>query len=210
MTRLIFVDVETTGTNPELHHLWEIGLVVRDLSGQHDTDRPVDVEYAWQVGPDLETAEPQALRVGRFYQRNKVRYQGGGRRVEHPNMNRLSNGGVTTSANDTGGSAHTVAAEVAELVDGAVLAGINVGFDAVFLGKFLRGYGQCGTWNYHLVELLSLAAGWLAGQGRPVRPPWTSTTITEALGLPEEADRHTALGDARLNAAIYDAVMHSG
>ena len=42
-------------------------------------------------------------------------------------------------------------------------------------------------------------------------PPWSSERLSNALGveLPNEADRHTALGDARWAARIFDRVMGS-
>ncbi len=188
MTRLAFVDLETTGTKPDWHELWEIGLILRDL----DNPGP-DREYAWQVRPNnLHTADPQALRVGRFYERRAT----------------LTCSAFLTHVSDPGPSPAAgpcrpadVAALLAEFLDGAVLAAINVAFDAAFLGKFLRREGQCPTWNYHLVEVLSVAAGHLH-----LTPPWTSTTITTAMGVPAEKDRHTALGDVRIVRDIYDQV----
>ena len=72
-------------------------------------------------------------------------------------------------------------------------------------------------WEYHLVDVEALAAGWLAAghdwsQGPPVgdraTPPWSSEELSRAVGVdPDDFDRHTALGDARWAAAIYDAVL---
>ncbi len=198
MTAVCFVDVETTGTEPDRHELWEIGLIVRRPAGE---DPPLaggshrDLEYAWHILPDLSVANPHALRIGRYYQRMKATDRetavvlrespvdgGCGRRTNNPPVGRVAN-------------------DLARMVDGCVLVAVNVDFDAAFLDKFLRTHAQCPTWDYHKVEVLSLAAGHLH-----LPPPWTSTTITEALGVPREADRHTGLGDARLVRDIYDRV----
>ncbi|WP_267595513.1 hypothetical protein [Carbonactinospora thermoautotrophica] len=44
MTRLVFIDVETTGLEPDRHGVWEIGAIVRTEDGDH--------EYLWEVWPD--------------------------------------------------------------------------------------------------------------------------------------------------------------
>ncbi len=54
---LCFVDVETTGLDVRIHHLWEIGIV------------NADNQFSWQVRPDLTYATPRALEVGRYYER---------------------------------------------------------------------------------------------------------------------------------------------
>ena len=63
--RLAVIDTETTGTDPRRHHLWEVGLILRE-AGQPAA------EYAWQVRPDLATADPAALRVGGYRDRCRV------------------------------------------------------------------------------------------------------------------------------------------
>jgi hypothetical protein len=71
------------------------------------------------------------------------------------------------------------------------------------LQRFLREYGQCATNNYHLVDVETLAAGALR-----MPPKWDFDKLLAAFGLTyDEADRHTALGDARMVRDLYDAVM---
>lgn len=195
MSRIVFADVETTGTDLSRHAVWEIGLVV--LDGDQDT------RYCWQIRPDLSTADPMALRVGRYYERCHLIANGVGAaiRVTHPSMpsrdslhasdpdNTLPRvGGPVPSLLD----AHAVAAELAPLLDGASLAAANVAFDASFLAAFLRANGQCPSWDYHLVEVESYAAGALGWV-----PPWKLDKLMTELGatIPED-QRHTALGDA--------------
>lgn len=192
MTRICFADVETTGDDPNLHQLWEIGLIVRDDSIA--VLPPRDVQHAWHVFPDLSKAQPRALQVNRFYERCRANAVDAGVVIDHPDAGQ---GGRRTATM----SVRAIAADVARLLDGAILVAVNVDFDAAFIANFLRAYGQCPTWDYHKVEVLSLAAGHLH-----MPPPWTSTTITEALGVGNEKDRHTGLGDARLVRDIYDRV----
>ncbi len=204
MTRICFLDLETTGTDPDRHELWEIGLIVRDPDANQDVpllDRQPgqgDREYAWQVVPTrMDLADPRALRVGRYYDRIRVTGQGAGYELTVPR----TAGGIGRHQPGPDVTANDVAAEVARLIDGSVVVAVNVAFDVWFMEKFLRGHFQCPTWDYHYVEALSLAAGHLK-----MPPPWTSTAVTDALAVAAEKDRHTGLGDSRIVRDIYDTV----
>ena len=193
--RLAVIDTETTGTDPRRHHLWEVGLILRE-AGQPAA------EYAWQVRPDLATADPAALRVGGYRDRCQVAA--------------AAPGTVATLTAPDGTpeitTARGLAVMLARLLDGAALAGINVAFDRDFTAAFLAAHGETLTADYHLIEVCSLAAGWLACAGRlalagrPPSAPWRSDDLARALGIdPGDYARHTALADARYAAAIYDA-----
>jgi DNA polymerase III epsilon subunit-like protein len=54
-----FIDTETTGTDPRVHEVWDIGLIVDG------------VEYEYHVRPKKPAAaDSTALRIGRFYLRS--------------------------------------------------------------------------------------------------------------------------------------------
>jgi oligoribonuclease (3'-5' exoribonuclease) len=200
MTKLAFVDTETTGLDPHRHQIWEVGLIVRDSLTTN--------EYTWQLDVDLGRADPMALDIGRFHERRwptahsneefKSALLGTGHRLHEPLMPEW-------------------ARQFVELTRSVHLVGAVVSFDAERLWKLLRRLGQCPMWHYHLIDVETLAAGWLAAPestgwpDAPVdvhRPPWDSTELSLAVGVdPERFDRHTALGDARWAMAIYDAVM---
>lgn len=187
MTKIVFGDVETTGTSPDRHHIWELALIVRD-------DGHPDAEYCWQVRPDLSTADPMALKIGGYYQRADVfELIGVGEvaRVAHP-----------TDLEADGQPLADLSREVAVLLDGAILAAANVAFDAAFLDAFLRRNGQAPTWDYHLLEVESYAAGAFG-----LEPKWKLDQLLELAGVtvPPEG-RHSALGDARAIRDLYDAV----
>jgi DNA polymerase III epsilon subunit-like protein len=59
-TPLAFVDTECTGLDPDLHQIWEVGLIVGD--GEHE----------WQLPVDLSTADPRALDIGQYLERRVV------------------------------------------------------------------------------------------------------------------------------------------
>lgn len=183
--KLVFIDTETTGLSDRAE-VWEIGAVLRD------GDR-ADVEYAWQIRPTLQDAEPTGLRIGRYYERSALtRHEPGAAcRLVNPN-------GKDTLTSDS-----DVAAEVASMLDGAYVVGAVPWFDERKLQRFLAQRSQCATNHYHLIDVETLAAGKLG-----TAPPWNFDTLLASFGLAyAEEDRHTALGDARMARDLYDAVL---
>lgn len=62
MTRLAFLDTETTGLDPDRHEIWEVALIVREEDGSEAT-------FLWQLPVDLGRADPVALKIGDFHTR---------------------------------------------------------------------------------------------------------------------------------------------
>ena len=90
------------------------------------------------------------------------------------------------------------------------LAGAVVNFDEERLRRLMWKHGYSPRWHYHLIEVETLAQGYLAGVefGQPLDLPWDSETLSRAVNVePGRFDRHTALADARWAKAIYEAVM---
>ena len=181
MTRLVVVDIETTGLDPDVHDPWEIALLAADTDGVE-----LGEPDHWFVKPDLAKADPRALQVSRYYERA-------------PHFETRADGGPKRWI-----AASTVAKAVAEATAGAHLVGVNPAFDARFLDVWLRKNGYAPAWDYHLVDVLALAAGRLR-----MRPPWRSEEVADALGVTHgAADRHTALGDCRWALEMYRACMN--
>jgi len=186
---LAFVDTETTGLDPDLHEIWEVGLILRDTNG-------IDGEHTWQLPVDLGRADPIALNIGQFHER---------REEPMPFVRDFAR----VFADLTRG-AHLVGAVISfdeerlrrllrangecpmwhyHLVDVEALA-------AGYLACRYRGLSPDGPHD----DRHALA-----------RPPWDSNRLSLAVGVnPEQFDRHTALGDARWARAIYDAVTAGG
>lgn len=167
----IFVDTETTGLDVDRHHIWEVALIVDDR------------EYQEFVGvPDLSTADPTALDMGRYWDR-------------HP---------------DPYGAdpCRETAIWLSEVTAGRQLCGLSPYFDERFLAKWLHMHGLPVRWDYRLIDVRPLAAGYLAGMGTPIPLPWNTTMVLDELGVPEPPPpvRHTALADARMAKAVYEAV----
>lgn len=192
MTRLAFIDTETTSLRPD-RRAWEIGLIVRDpFAGEYDIEK----EHRWFVAADdldLGSADLMALKVGRFHER-------------HPGFSLRAAAAIPPV-----GSEIEILAQVEELTRGAHLVGAVVSFDAEVLAARMRANGICPSWHYHLIDVEALAVGYLAAMptSPTMHPPWSSDDLTSMLGLDPVPDdeRHTALGDARWARAIYDAVM---
>ncbi len=182
MTKLAFVDTETTGLDPDLHEIYEVGLIVREDE--------TDTEYHWWLPVDIGRADARALAVGRYYERHPMARES------------WSSGDVSEP--------HTFARLFSRLTAGAHLVGAVVSFDEERLRKLLRSNGGCPDWHYHLIDVEALTVGHLAarGIGYPLTLPWDSKMLTRWMDLdPDSYDVHTAMGDARWAQDLYDAVM---
>lgn len=186
MTRLAFVDCETTGLDPDRNEVWEVALILRDGHPSHDT------EHVWQLPVDLARADSAALTIGGYYER-----------------------AMAFAVGAEEGPTREFADSIARLTHGAHFVGAVPSFDDAFLKRLLRSKGACPGWHYHLIDVEALAAGYIAGRGsmsKPTEfnpcPPWNSNDLSRAVGVnPDDFDRHTAMGDACWVRAIYNATV---
>jgi DNA polymerase III alpha subunit (gram-positive type) len=178
MSRVCFLDTETTGLHPTLHQVWEVGLICREVD---DEGRSVssDDEFHWFLPVDLTYADPFALKLGGFYERWK-----------DPTM------------------MSTFVEQFVEFTADATMIGCVVSFDVSRLETIIRGEGLLPRWDYHILDVEPLMLGFLAHRGTPVTPPWKSVDLSSSIGVdPERYEKHTAFGDARWARDIYDVVM---
>lgn len=189
---ICFVDTETDGVHPG-RKVWEVAIIRREPDGQED-------EWSAFVDIDLSTADPAGLRIGRFYERHPR-----GQVLATPQRRRLDSSGLLGACAD-------VAEVVARMTYGAVIVGINPGFDTAGLDQFLRANGLAPAWDYTPVCAKTFAYGFLAGRGTLFLPRWKTEHLADVLGIPPiaEAERHTALGDARFAQRVFDAVLGVG
>lgn len=200
MTRqAIIVDTETTGLDPARHEIWEIGAIWRNTG----------VNHLWRMKPDLAAAEPQALAVGRYYERTA-------RMCRRCQPDRVRDLAILEDDDDAEWSSPAaLAADMARLLDGATLIAANPAFDAGFLAAFLRLHGEAPTWHYRLRDIGSMAWGWLQAHHLPHHLPIpamdaNTDDLARAMGIePDGFERHSALGDCRLVAAMLN-VIESG
>lgn len=134
-------------------------------------------EYEWQLPVSVGKADSAALRINRYYERVKPH-------------------------SDTASSPANAAYNLARLTAGRHIVGAVPSFDVGFLEPWLRSYNYCSAWSHRLICVETLAAGKLgilpAGLGK----------MAEKLGVTvDPTAAHTAIGDARLARAVYQAVM---
>ncbi len=216
--RTIFCDTETTGRHRERRQIWEIGLIVRD-PGQPD------VEYEWQIRPDLTDAEEVGLRIGGYYRRNQIAAKhkiGTTVALVHPDLPETPG---QPSRGRFGEVSH-LADELAPMFDGAQVVGFCPWFDEHSLWRLFRDHGHALVVDYHLVDVESMSAGfahaaarwapdrWIdAYEGRrgaleriKAGPGWQSSDLGLAAGVPAPVDRHRALVDARWSRDVMDVI----
>lgn len=142
-----------------------------------------DREVQRMMTVDLSKANTISLNMGGFHDR-------------HPQ----GNGNAKARAYDWWVSQPTILADLHD----AYLVGAVPSFDEETLWRHLTGIGHSiPSWNYHLIDVETLAAGQMG-----LQPPWNFDRILAAYDLKyDEADRHTAIGDARMARDLYDAVM---
>lgn len=176
---IVFLDTETTSLRHD-RRVWDIGLITRQDGG-------VEFEHQWFVDCDdldLGNADLMSLKIGKFYDR-------------HPQARGIEPEWGEVQDEDE------VLAAVERLTRGATIVGAVPWFDTDVLGQRMRANGDCPSWHYHLVDVETLAAGRLR---KP--PPWGFDDLLAEYGLTyDEADRHTALGDARMVRDLYDKVL---
>lgn len=161
--RIVFLDTEFTSLSWEYREMWETGAIVRDPG------RP-DVEYEWQVRPNLRDSSPDSLRIGRYYRRSTLieSHVGAARVMVHPDLpdERIEN----TDWDDMLelielGATHAaaVAVDLARMLDGAHIVGAVPNADELTLHNFLRDHGQALTSHYHLIDVGGMAVGYING-----------------------------------------------
>lgn len=175
-TKLVFIDTETTGLDLTYHEVWEIGLIDWSIGlGRWE-------EHLWRIWPtDLPAADPGSLRVNRFYERE----------AELENFPGSWDG------------AHNICTQITRRTANKVIVGANPAFDAAYIEKLLLTNRFAPAWDYHMIDITSLAIGAIARSHEfsevdfelPI--PYSSGFIAKAMHLERSPERHTALGDAR-------------
>lgn len=183
MGALAFLDTETDGLHPQ-RRAWEVAIVRREPDGH---------EASWHLFLPIELryADPHALRIGGYWDR-------------HPHGRAASRKPVVPGAPvvDPADAARVIFAATFD----AHLVGMTPSFDADVLARLLTAHGLRPEWNYHLIDVAPMMLGWLAARGRRPEVPYSSTALSDALGVagPSGAERHTALGDVSWVMRIWD------
>lgn len=212
---IVFLDTETDGVHPG-RRVWEVAMIRREPNG-------LERDCSFYVDMDLSTADPFGLKIGRFYDRHP---QGRwfaklGGPIDYPTPSSYSGG----ESNPTGLlSRRHAALVVAQWTHAATIIGMCPNFDTECLSWMLQEHGLTPGWHYSLVDVETMAAGFLlhlerenVKSLREVSPdaqladslatlPFSSEKISHALYVdpPSDDHRHTAMGDARWVQRMYD------
>lgn len=212
MTKLCFIDTETTSLDDRTGEIWEVALIVRTERNEiGDVD---DKEYLWQLPVyHLELADPMSLKINNFHARRWPELNDlGADYVDRTNVGVIT---VRVMAGNPDPDPQVVsitlphwemgkwAAQFVKLTQGAHLIGNVTSFDEERLRRLIRSHGQTQMWHYHLICVENLIAGRLG-----IQPPWKSKELSEAIGVPVPEDQHGALPDTKWARDMYDAVFH--
>lgn len=196
---IVFLDTETTGLHAD-RRPWEIAWIRREIDGT-ETERCIQI-----ADVDLSNAELKGLQVGRFHERWT-----GGPQVA---LRLMSTAFDLTPVDQRTVLLEFAAADVVEKATrGAIIVGAVPSFDAEVLAAMLRRHKLCPAWHYQLVDVETLAAGWLTNF--PGLIPGTdeiddaraARTAAEAAlyGARESRDPKEIVAAERAVAAAFDA-----
>ena len=193
MTAIVFMDTETTGLNLD-DIIWEFAAIRREADGS-ETEHHLFIRH----DPSEREGMPDRFRADL-----ERRYDA-----------------------ETAMEPDRAASYIADLFhDRPHVVGAVPNFDAERIALLLSEFDEIGPdgppWHYHLIDVETLAVGWLRGRRHALvvegtipadspafpPPPWDSDDLSRAIGVdPDQYARHTAMGDIRWAMAIYDAVM---
>lgn len=180
--KIIYIDTETTGLDPELHDIWQ-------LSGIIEIDGNVMREFDYRIRPvNFDSITDEALRVGGIT-REELKGFPDARAVLMAFRSVL---GMYVDPYDKR--------------DKFTFCGFNATFDDDMCRAWFR---KCGD-NYYgsffwwpVVDVAGLAHMKLMQMGmRQTMPNFKLGTVAEALGITAEGELHNALTDIRLTRAI--------
>lgn len=182
MTKLAFIDTETFGLNPDLHPIWEIGLVLGDQAYEFQIYHPPAV---------LAAADEVALQINGFRHRS---WQ------------------LNANTPSTADAAETIGALAALLEGTTLVGMVPSFDEERLRRMYVEHFGwpedNRFPWHYHLIDVETLAVGHLSAHGVHIPMPCSSDDLSAALGVTiDETDRHTALGDALWAKRVYDRIM---
>ena len=176
---LAFIDIETTGLNPDKHEIIEFGCVIVKQNKKEGGIISLDVieEFEFKIKPKrIEDAEPAALRINKYDE------------------------AAWALAYDL----EEVMPIIAQKTAGAIMVAHNVAFDFAFLDKAFRTTGVENKMHYHKLDTISIAFAKLYKKAEIGR--FSLESLSSYFGI-ENKKAHTALPDARVMFELYKKLM---
>jgi DNA polymerase III alpha subunit (gram-positive type) len=170
---VIYTDVETLGLESQIHDTFEVGMHKVFPDGREE-------DLLLWLPAEIKNAQPDALRINRFYERQEECYKKYG--VEGKDG----------------------AWKIARFSSGCMLAGCRIHFDEDMIRAYLLKYDLKPAWGIYTMDVTVFAAGALGLTGR-----FSAKRVAELLKveMPSDDERHTAMGDARLAKRIHQAAL---
>lgn len=176
---LAFIDLETTGLDPERQEIIEIGCLIAKQIPQSGKGNRVEFveDFAIKVKPThLETAEPEALRINGY------------------------NDADWLFAADLKNALE----KLADKTKDCIMVGVNVAFDWDFLEHAFAQTGVENKMHFHKLEIMSMAFAKLYAD--PVAERFSLRALADYYKI-ENPQAHTALADIRTTFEIYKKLI---
>lgn len=193
---LVFLDTETTSLDETYGDVWEIGFIRRYPTMVGFMSEPnilpyVEDEFVLQLRPDLNKADSEALRIGRYEERFLL-------------PDGVDAAWVWADGTLERDPVHSVLFDLFGHLKDTTIYCAQPAFDVGFLKALFRSYRMRIPWHYRLKCVESMTDGKLGRNVGGLRD------CADALGVKYDRDElHTALGDARLVRDVYDAIVGS-
>ncbi|MEZ4211014.1 MAG: 3'-5' exonuclease [Candidatus Paceibacterota bacterium] len=174
---LAFVDIETTGFDPDKHEIIELGVVLVKQVGDKGNQFEIIEEFEFKIKPErIEDADPQALKVNGY----------------DPSQWVFAN---------TLKEAMTIFADKTE---GAIFTAHNLTFDFSFIEHAFKKTGVENKMFYPKLDTISVAYAKL--HDNPQVEKFRLQKLCEYFGITNER-AHTALADAKATFLVYEKLM---
>ena len=176
---LVFVDIETTGLDPDKNEILSIGIVLvsQDWAEGNKPIFETIEEIEIKIKPEhIENADRVALRVNKYDPADWV-------------FAYTLNEGMKIFAKKT---------------EGAIMVAHNITFDYLFIDRAFRMTGLENKMHYHKLDTISIAFAKLHDNKDIDRV--SLRNLTEYFGI-ENKNAHTALADARATFLLYKKLM---
>lgn len=175
---LAFVDIETTGFDPDKHEIIEIGLVLVKQLGDDGNKFEVLEEVELKIKPErIEDADPQALKVNGY----------------EPSQWIFAN------------TLEQAMKIFSEKTENAIFTAHNLTFDYSFIDRAFKKTAIENKMFYPKLDTISVAYAKL--HNNPQVEKFRLQKLCEYFGIKNER-AHTALADAKATFLIYEKLMN--
>ncbi len=176
---LVFVDIETTGLNPDINEIISIGIVVvnQDWKDEKIPSFEVIEELELKIKPlHIENADPIALKVNKY---NTLDWEG---------------------AYDLKEAMRVFSIKTKD----AIMVAHNISFDYMFIEKAFRQTGYVNEMHYHKLDTISIAFAKLANKDDINK--FSLRDLSQYFSI-ENKNAHHALSDAHTTYLLYKKLI---